>query len=70
MTSRVARSYPHFAQMEPAYCSECGSVDMDVRVTSGPLESHQCPVCTQFLNLRTLPSLHAPRVPMRHQQVV
>lgn len=69
MTCRVTRSYTHSAQVEPAPCSECGSIHMDVPVTSGPLERHLCPVCARFLSPRALPSLHAPRVPMRDQQV-
>lgn len=69
MTCRVARSYPHFAQMEPVPCSECGSTYMDVRVTSAILGPHLCPVCAQRLSPRAVASLHAPRVPLRHQQV-
>jgi hypothetical protein len=70
MTCRVARSYSHCAQPEPVPCSECGSsYRMDVRVPSAPLEPRLCPVCAQLLSLRTVPSLHAPRVPMKHQQV-
>lgn len=69
MTCRVARSYPHFAQMEPVPCSECGSTNMDVDVTSGSLEPHLCPICAQSLSLSAVSSIHAPRVPMRQQRV-
>ena len=69
MTCRVARSYPHFAQMESITCSECGSTYMDVRVTSETLGPHLCPICAQLLISRAVASLHAPRVPLRHQQV-
>jgi hypothetical protein len=69
MTCRVARSYPHFAQMEPIPCSECGSTYIDVGVTSGSFEPHLCPICAQSLSLSAVPSLYAPRAPMRHQQV-
>lgn len=69
MTCRVARSYQHFAQMEPVTCSECGSTHMDVRVTSGTLGPHLCPICAQSLSPRVASSVPEPRVPMRHRQV-
>jgi len=69
MTCRVARSYQHFIQMEPVPCSECGSTCLDVRVASGILGPHLCPICAQSLSPRVVSSVHAPRVPMRHQQV-
>ena len=69
MTCRVARSNPPFAQMELVPCSECGSTNMDVGVTSGTLEPHLCPVCAQSLSLSAVSSLHASRVSRRHQQV-
>lgn len=69
MTCRVARSYQHFIQMEPVPCSECGSTYLDVRVASGTLGPHLCPICAQSLSPRVMSSIHASRVPMRHQQV-
>lgn len=69
MTCRVARSYQHFVQMEPVPCSECGSTYMDVPVASGTLGSHLCAICAQSLSPRVVSSVHAPRVPMRHQKV-
>ncbi len=50
MTCQVARSYQHFVQMEPVPCSECGSTYMDVRVASGTLRPHLCPICAQSLS--------------------
>ena len=69
MTCRVARSYQHFVQMEPVHCSECGSTYMDVRVASGTLGPQLCPICAKPLSPRAMSSVHAPRVPLRHQQV-
>ena len=69
MTCRVARSYQHFVQMEPVPCSECGSTYMDVRVASGTLWPRLCSICAQSLSPRVASSIHAPRGPMRHQQV-
>lgn len=69
MTCRVARSYQHFVQMEPVSCSECGASYTDVPVAPGTLGPHLCPVCAQSLSPRIVSSIHAPRVPMRHQQV-
>lgn len=69
MTCRVARSYPQLVQMEPVPCSECGSTFMDVRVASGTLGPYLCPICGQSLSARVVSSIHAPRVPMRHQLV-
>ena len=69
MTCQVARSYQHFVQMEPVPCSECGSTYMDVRVASGTLRPHRCPICAQSLSPRVVSSVHAPCVPMRHQKV-
>lgn len=69
MTCRVARSYQHFVQMEPVPYSECGSTYLDVRVASGTPGPHLCPICAQSLSPRVMSSIHAPRVPMRHQQV-
>jgi len=69
MTCRVARSYQHFVQMEPVPCSECGSTYLDVCVASGTLGPHLYPIGAQSLSPRVESSIHAPRVPMRHQQV-
>lgn len=69
MTCRVAHSYQHFVQMEPVPCSECGSMYMDVHVTSLTLGPQLCPICAQFLSQRSMSSDHVPRVLMRHQQV-
>jgi uncharacterized paraquat-inducible protein A len=68
MTCRVARSYQHFAQMEPVPCSECGSAYMDVPVASG-IRTRVCPICAQSLSQHVASSVHAPCVPMRHQKV-
>ncbi len=69
MTCRVARSYQHFIRMEPVPCSECGSTYLDVRVASGTLVPHRCPICAQSLSPHVVSSYQAPRVPMRHQKV-
>jgi hypothetical protein len=69
MTCRVARSYQQVAKMESVTCTECGSTYMDMRVTSGTLGPHLCLICTQSVSPRAVSSVHAPRVPMRHQQV-
>lgn len=69
MTCRVARSYQCFVQMEPLSCSECGATYMHVRVDSGTLGPHLCPICVQFLSPRAVSSVHAPFVAMRHQKV-
>ncbi len=69
MTCRVARAYQHFIQMEPVPCSECGSTYLDVRVASGTLGLHLCPICAQSLSPRVVSSVHALGVPMMHQKV-
>jgi hypothetical protein len=67
MTCRVARSYQQFAQMESVPCSECGSTYMDVRVTSGTLGSHLCPICAQSVNTGGARTEDATYAPMRQQ---
>ncbi len=69
MTCRVARSYQHFAQMEPVCCSKCGSAYMSVPVASGTRGPHLCPTCAQSMSLRLVSSVHASREPIRHRQV-
>ena len=69
MTCRVARSYQQFVQVDPVSCSECGSTYLDVRVASGTLGPHVCTICAQSLSPPVVSSIHAPRVPIRHQQV-
>ena len=65
MTCRVARSYQHFAQMEPLTCSECGS--MDLRVTAGTLGPHLCPICVQSLSTEGGWTEGAKYAPMRQR---
>lgn len=69
MTCRVARSYQHFGDMEPVTCSKCGSIHIDVRVTSGTLGPHLCPIFAQSLSPRVASSVREPRTPMRYRQV-
>ena len=69
MTCRVARSYQRFVQIEPVPCSECGSTYLDVRVASRTPGPHLCLICAQSLGPHVVTSVHAPRVPMRHQKV-
>jgi hypothetical protein len=69
MTCRVARSYQHFAQMEPVPCFECGSAYMDVPVASWIRGPRLCPICAQSLSPRVVSLVYAPCVPMRHQKV-
>ena len=69
MTCRVARSYHHFIQMEPVLCSECGSTYMDVRMASGTLGPHLCPICAQSLSSCVVSSVQETHVTMKYRQV-
>ena len=60
MSCRAARSYQHFVQMELVPCSECRLTYGDVRMASGTLGPHLCPICAQTLNLDLLSSSTGP----------
>ena len=68
MTCRIARSDQRFIQTEPVACSECGSLYLDVRVVSGTLGPHLCPICAQSLSPHVMSFIHASCVPIRHHQ--
>jgi hypothetical protein len=45
MTCRVARLSPDLLRIDLAFCSECGSGDLEVCYTSKALGPHLCPIC-------------------------
>lgn len=47
MTCRVARSSQDHPRMDPAFCCECGSANLEVCRTSKTLGPHLCAMCTQ-----------------------
>ncbi len=60
MTCRAARSYQYLVQMELVSCSECGSTYVDVRMASGTLGPHLCPICAESLKSCVLASTQVP----------
>ena len=47
MTCRVARSFQDRLCLDPVFCCECGSADLEVCYTSKALGPHLCPTCVQ-----------------------
>lgn len=47
MTCRVARLSQDLLPINLAFCSECGSADLETRYTSKALGPHLCLTCTQ-----------------------
>lgn len=45
MTCRVARVSPNLLCVHMAFCSECGSADLEVCYTSKFLGPHLCQIC-------------------------
>jgi hypothetical protein len=47
VTCRVARSFQTHAQVDPVYCCQCGSRNLEVFWTSKALGPHLCAMCVQ-----------------------
>lgn len=47
MTCRVARSFQNHTQVDPVYCCECGSANLEVFWTSKALGPHLCAMCVR-----------------------
>jgi hypothetical protein len=47
VTCRVARLSQDLLRIDMAFCSECGSADLEACFTSKTLGPHLCPICAQ-----------------------
>jgi len=69
VTCRVARLSQDLLRIDLAFCSECGSADMEVCYTSKALGPHLCQICAQSkVECGTWMETQM-RLPMREQSV-
>lgn len=69
MTCRVARLSQDLLRIDLAFCSECGSADLEVCYTSKARGSHLCPICVQSMVECGAWQENQTRSPMREQSV-
>ncbi len=69
MTCRVARLSQDLLRIDLAFCSECGSADLEVCYTSKALGPHLCPICAQSMVECGASKETRTRSPMREQPV-